>query len=145
MIRPRLAGEIRKLLRRIVPGLKRPDLIHAPREGPVRERSQVNLGVYRDGPHVDCRPGERDLRRIGPVFRNAQGRAAGPQPIVQHAELNEGWNLLSCVNTVLWRVALGDDSLSGRNHTFRLDLQTTRRSLYGTAPYGVRNDTAHCG
>ena len=70
VIRPRLAGEGRKLLRHIVPGCERPDYIHVPREGPVQEPPQVNHGVYREGPHIDCSPDARDLQCLGPVFRN---------------------------------------------------------------------------
>ncbi len=64
MIRPRLACEARKLLRRIVPWRERADLVNAAREGPVREPLQVDLGVHREGPHVDRRSDTRDFHPL---------------------------------------------------------------------------------
>ena len=53
MIRPRRAGEARKLLRRILPRRERADLINAAEKGPVREPPQVELGIYCEEPRVN--------------------------------------------------------------------------------------------
>jgi hypothetical protein len=62
-MRSRLACGARQLLRCLLFRRKRANLINAAREGLIRERLQVDLGVDGKGSQVDCRSGMCDLHR----------------------------------------------------------------------------------
>jgi hypothetical protein len=89
IIRPRLTREARQLLRRIVHRREQSDPIILSQGSPVREGLQIDLGIHREGPHVNGRSHAHNLHRLGPEFRNVQRKAAVLHPVVQRAELNK--------------------------------------------------------